>query len=172
MDLAELIIAKRFLGNEFLLWLWHRDDEDLASYKLGQDHVELHFDDRLQLEAALAEAETSDLKGGAPAHSPEAHKALQVGKRVAKAKMRLSKGEREWSFAVDTSTFKLSGIKIPAVLSKEEDEPFYERMFLIEELNDAWRGIYAQFLQVRLTDDWEKTRKAIADWIAKPVFGE
>ncbi len=172
MDLADLITSKRFLGNEFLLWLWHREDEDEAIYKLGDDSVELRFDDRLQLDAHLAEAETSVLKGGAPAHSPEAHKALQVGKRVSKARMRLFKSEREWLFNVDTSTFNINSVKTPAVLSKQDDEPFYERLYLIEELQDAWYGIYRTFLAERLGPDWEKKRAAIADWIAKPVFGE
>lgn len=169
MDLAELITAKRFLGNEFLLWLWRHEDDDRAMFKLGSDVIEIRFADRIQLQATLAEAETSDLKGGAPAHSPEAHKALQVGKRVAKAKMILRKGEREWEFSVDSSSFNLSGIKTPTVLSKEDDEPFFERMFLIEELHDAWTGVYKLFLEQRLAEDWEKTRAEIADWIAEPL---
>ncbi len=171
MDLAELITAKRFLGNEFLLWLWRKEDDDASMFKLGTDHVELLFSDRLQLEAALAEAETSDLKGGSPAHSPEAHKALQVGKRVAKAKMRLLKGEREWVFVIDSSSFHMSGIKTPTVLSKEDDEPFFERMFLIEELHDAWNAIYRMFLEERLGAGWEGRRAEIAEWIAEPMVG-
>lgn len=169
MDLLELIAAKQFLGNEFLLWLWRRYDDDTASFKLGSDLVNVHFADRIQLSATLAEAETSDLKGGAPAHSPEAHKALQVGKRVAKAKMRLSKGEREWEFSIDSASFRMSGVKTPTVLSKEDDEPFFERMFLIEELHDAWYGVYRMFLEERLGAGWEKKRKEIADWIAEPL---
>lgn len=172
MDLAELITAKRFLGNEFLLWLWHKEDEDACSFRVGNDTVEFRFDDRLQLEAYLAEAETSDLKGGAPAHSPEAHKALQVGKRVAKAKMRMLKDGNEWVFSVDSSSFALSGIRIPAVMKKEDDEPFFERMWLVEQLHDAWYGVYRLFLQERLGKGWEKSRETIAEWISKPVYGE
>ncbi len=171
MDLVDLIASKRFLGNEFMLWLWHQDDINDGAHKLGDDHVEMHFDDRIQLEAALAEAETSDLKGGAPAHSPEAHKALQIGKRVSKAKLRLIKGEREWLFNVDAADFSISGVKTPAVLSKADDEPFFERLFLIEELSDAWAGLYRAFLQIRLGKDWEKTRKELSDWISAPIDG-
>lgn len=170
MDLAELMSSKRFLGNEFLLWLWYREDEDDAIYKIGDDYIELRFDDRLQLEAHLAEAETSVLKGGAPAHSPEAHKALQVGKRVAKARMRLMKGEREWMYTIDTGSFNITSVKTPAVLSKVDDEPFFERLYLIEELQDAWYGIYRTFLTARLSDEWEKTLDEIKAWIRKPVF--
>jgi len=172
MDLVDLIESKRFLGHELLLWLWHHDDQHEGRFKLGDDYVELHFDDRIQLEASLAEAESSDLKGGSPAHSPEAHKALQVGKRVAKARLRLAKGEREWVFNVVTDTFRLNGIKTPAVLSKVDDEPFFERLFLIEELHDAWSGIYKLFLTARLGDDWEKSRAAIAAWIESPTGDE
>lgn len=169
MDLMDQIAAKRFLGNEFLLWLWHVDDTVDGVHRIGDDSVEMHFDDRIQLEAALAEAETSDLKGGAPAHSPEAHKALQIGKRVSKAKMRMIKGEREWVFTIDASDFSISGVKTPNVLSKADDEPFFERLFLIEEMADAWKALYRAFLEIRLGDGWEKKRSEIADWIAAPI---
>ena len=67
-DLADLIAAKRFLGAEFLLWLWHKDDVRDGLHELPDESVELHFDDQLRLEGFLAEAEQSALKGGAPAH--------------------------------------------------------------------------------------------------------
>lgn len=168
-DLADLIAAKRFLGAEFLLWLWHKDDVRDGLHELPDESVELHFDDQLRLEGFLAEAEQSALKGGAPAHSPEAHQALQVGKRVAKAKLRLVKIEREWVFTVEASSFRLSGVKTPALLTREDDEPLFERLYLIDELERALFGIYRLFLQERLDADWEKQRVKIAEWIARPV---
>ena len=168
MDLAQMIEEKRFLGSEFLLWLWFTEERDDGVHDLGSESVEIFFDDRLQLEAQFAEAETSDLKGGAPARSPEARKALQGGKRVSKARLRLRKGEREWVFEVMGPSFALAGVNTPAILSKGEDEPFFERMFLLEELHDAWRGLYRVFLEERLGSNWDATRDHIAGWIADP----
>lgn len=168
--LADLIASKRFLGAEFLLWAWYKSDVADGAHVVDDEHIELHFDDQLKLEAHLAEAEQSALKGGAPAHSPEAHQALQVGKRVSKAKLRLIKVEREWVFTIDAQTFRLSGVKTPALLTREEDEPLFERLYLIEELERALFGLYKQFLTTRLGTEWEQERAAIQAWIAQP-FG-
>ncbi len=172
MDYADLESSKRFLGQEFLLWLWYRDDIDDGVHPLVDERVELHFDDRLELLGQLAEAEVSALRGGAPSQSPEAHKALQLGKRVGKARLRLAIGEREWVFGVDTETFRFAGIKTPTVLSREDDEPFLERMYLIEELDRTWTALYGRFLTLRLSDDWEAERSAIAAWIRLPTGDE
>ncbi|MFT4704721.1 MAG: hypothetical protein ACI81R_002429 [Bradymonadia bacterium] len=169
-DRGDEIAAKRFLGPEFMLWLWHRSDVADGQHVVDDENIELHFDDQLKLEAHLAEAEQSALKGGAPAHSPEAHQALQVGKRVAKAKLRLMKVEREWIFTLDAQTFRMSGVKTPTILTRDEDEPLFERLFLIEELEAALFGLYQLFLNIRLDSDWEKTRQALSDWIDLP-FG-
>lgn len=168
-ELADLIAAKRFLGAEFLLWLWHKDDVDDGLHELPDESIEIHFDDQLRLEGFLAEAEQSALKGGAPAHSPEAHQALQVGKRVAKAKLRLVKVEREWVFTIDASTFQLSGVKTPGLLTREDDEPLFERLYLINELEQALFGVYRTFLNERLAPTWESHRETLSEWIAQPV---
>ena len=71
MDLVDLIETRRFLGSEFLMWLWFKS-ECFDNLFDTQNHgtVELWIDDKLTLEASLAETERNDFKGGAPAHSP------------------------------------------------------------------------------------------------------
>lgn len=164
--LADEVANKRFLGAEFMLWLWYKADQDDALFAVRDQSVEVRFDDQLILEVQLAEAEQSRLKGGAPAHSPEAYKALQHGKRIAKARLRLISGEREWVFVVDAETFAMSGVKIPAVLRSEEDEKLEERLYLIEELDLLWQAIYEEFLTLRLSDAWDKELRAMVDYVA------
>jgi hypothetical protein len=72
-------------------------------------------------------------------------------------------------FNIDAGDFAMGGIKTPTVLSKADDEPFFERLFLIEELADAWKALYRAFLEVRLSDDWEKTFATLSAWIAAPI---
>jgi len=172
MDFLDRSARVQFLGAEYLLWLWYRSEEFDGAFSLSDGPIELYFDDQLVLEAHLAEAEQSRLKGGAPAYSPEAHKALQLGKHVAKAKLRLVKDEREWLFTIDTSTFLASGVKIPAVLSDEEDNKFYERMYLIEELDRTWYALYRAFLSERLAETWPEVQATIRAWIERPTSDE
>ena len=169
MDFLEQVERHSFLGHEWLLWLWYREDQDQALYDLGDERVELLYDDQLVLEGHLAEAEQSRLKGGAPVHAAEARQALRAGKHVTRAKLRLRKAEREWVFQLDTASFSLSTVKLPAVLGQQDEERFFERMMLIEELEDALDAIFAAFLRERLSTEWSQRAASLAAWIQAPV---
>lgn len=166
MDLYDQIETTRFVGEEFLTWLWFRSDTREGLFELEGDHeLEVHFDNQLTLEANLAEAERSRLTGGSPSFSPEAKEALRRGKRVAQAKLRLTKEGREWMLTVTARTLGISSLKIPAVLSKEDDDRFYERADLIAEADASLRALYALFLRTRLDRAaWDGELEAIRAW--------
>ncbi|MCA9561887.1 MAG: hypothetical protein KC561_00290 [Myxococcales bacterium] len=167
MDLVELIESRRFLGSEFLVWLWYRCDNGEARFEIPDfETVTLEFDDQLVLEGFLAESEQSRLKGGAPSHSPEAQAALKAGKRPSRAKLRLLQGDREWVFSVNAHDFAFSSVKVPAVL-KEEDERILERVSLVDELCDMWDGLYKLFLERRLGEQWPETVERMSAWITE-----
>lgn len=165
MDLADEVARKRFLGPEFLLWLWYRVEKDDNIFYVEDRQFELMFDDQLTLEVQLAASEQTALKGGSPAHAPEAYKALQHGKSISRARMRIAHAEREWVFMLNTDTFAMSGIKIPAVLRDADDDKIDERLYLIDELDEVWSTIYHQFLSLRLGDQWGDKAQEIRDWI-------
>lgn len=169
MDLVDLIQTRRFLGAEFLLWLWFKTEcfEGLIETP-AHGALEVWFDDKLTLEATLAETERNDFKGGAPAHSPEAKTALRQGKRPIKAKMGVIREGREWSFSIKSESMDLSGLKIPALFSREEEEQFYERMYLLEEIEDILFGLYKEFLTIRLQPAWNDIMlPAMVSWIQR-----
>lgn len=166
VDLGDEVARKAFLGAEFLMWLWYRVEREENVFQVGDLSIELFFDDQLVLEVQLAESEQTRLKGGSPAHSPEAYKALQYGKRISRARIRLAHNEREWLFMVSGDTFAMSGIKIPALLRDESDDRLEERLYLIDELDRIWSGIYRHFLTLRLSDAWPAEADAMRGWIA------
>ncbi len=168
MDLLQAIEGTRFVGEEFLIWLWFRSEEQDGLFKLADGtEMELYYDDRLTLEAPVSEAQQNNISGGAPSSSPEAREALRQGKRVTKAKLRLVSGGREWVATITAATLGLSGVKIPVVLSKEDDDQFYERMFLLEELDGLLRGLYQTFLTVRLQPGpWRVEVLGMRAWVA------
>jgi len=167
MDLLELIQTRTFLGNEFLMWLWFKSDCHDGLFEI-EDHgqIEVIFDDALTLEAYLAETERSDFKGGTPAFAPEAKTALRQGKRVSKTKLRIVKEGREWLFTYKAEGMDITSAKIPAVLSKDDDEKFFERMYLLEELEEILETLYADFLHLRLSNSWDDALlPAMETWI-------
>lgn len=167
MDLIDLINSRAFLGSEFLMWLWFKAECFDGLFDIpNHDRVEVSFDDQLTLEAYLAETERNMFRGGAPAYSPEAKTALQEGKRVQAAKLRIVKEGREWTFKIKAESLGLTSVKIPSLLSKEEEEQFYERMYLVEELEEILDELYKEFLGIRLSDAWNTTMlPAIQEWV-------
>ena len=167
MDLLDLIEQRRFLGGEFLTWLWFSCDTDGGDFELPEmGNVGVSFDDQLVLESFLAESEQSRLSGASPIHSPEAKTALKAGKRISKAKLRILKDDREWVFVVSAPDFTFSSVKVPAVL-KEEDERLLERVSLVDELSEIWIGLYRKFLGLRLSDQWKNLEEAFGAWSAE-----
>jgi hypothetical protein len=167
MDLIDLINSRSFLGSEYLMWLWFKAECFDGLFDLPEHgRIELAFDDQLTLEAYLAETERNMFRGGAPAYSPEAKTALREGKRVQAAKLRIIKEGREWTVKLKAETLGFSGVKIPSLLSKHEEEQFYERMYLLDELEEILDALYREFIDIRLSHAWHDAMlPAIQDWV-------
>ncbi len=167
MDLVDLIEQRAFLGSEFLMWLWFKSECFECLLKIdGIGAVEIEFDDQMTLEAYIAETQRSELKGGDPANGIEAKTALRQGKRLSKAKISVNKEGRIWILTLKGDTLDFSGVKIPALLTHEYDERFYERMYLLDEVEEIISALYLEFLKIRLSSDWEKKiLPATQSWI-------
>ena len=167
MDMFEKIERTRHFGECFMLWLWyHSVMDDTLFYLSDNTTLALAIDNQMTLEAKLAEAEKSVLSGGAPAESQEAYEGLRQGKIVSQAKLRVQRDEKEWIFVFVASSMSISGLKIPALMTKAEDEKLYERQALIEEIDALMRGLYEKFLSIRLDNKaWETEKANIHNWM-------
>lgn len=167
MELSELIDSRRFLGSEFLMWLWFKTEcfDGLLEVQ-SHGRVQISFDDRLTLEAYLAETERNVFKGGAPADSPEAKTALREAKRPKRARLKVVKDGREWRFKYKAESCDISTLEIPSLLSEHDQEQFFERMSLIEEIESILDDLYGEFLTIRTSDAWTDAMvPAIHSWI-------
>jgi hypothetical protein len=171
MDLLDQMHRTAFLGPEFLTWLWYRSTVQDGEFKLDGDAefgpFELWFEDKLAVGSPAINAQENLFKGGQPADSLEARTALRLGKLANEAKLRIVRGAQEWAFSLKASGLGIASARIPAVLAKEDDDRFYERMFLLEQLDRMIKGLYGQFLKLRLSKAWEADElPAIQRWIA------
>lgn len=164
MDLVDLIEKRRFIGREFLVFVWF--ESELFD---GQVPVEGFGPCELRLESWITlscDKEQARLKGVMPSAEPEAHQALRQGKLPAQARLRVTVGEFEYAFAFNADTLALASVKIPSVVKDEADEQFYERMYLVEELESLLAALYAKFVAVRLSTAWEQqVLPAIRAWV-------
>jgi hypothetical protein len=154
--LVERIEQNRFTGREFLLWLWFESvvfETNLAPSGLAS--CALWLETRLTL---TFEKDESLLKTAIPGVAPEAREALRQGKLPREARLRLTRGEREYAWLFKADTLALSGLTIPSELKGKDDdvhEVLYERMHLVEDLETTLEALWSDFLALRLSETWE-----------------
>ena len=169
MDLVQRINNTAFLGGEFLTWLWHHSELKEGRFKLGERYVEVYFDTKLVLEALGDIKEVSSIKSECPTDTEEARASLQSGKHVAEARLRVLLEQKQWSVTVKASDLALTGVKIPALLTREDDDKTYERLHLLEELEDLLDDLFNQFLDRRLDEaNWAAELQALRSWLEGP----
>ncbi len=167
MDLVDRIETTRFIGVEFLSWLWFKVELFDGSFDLADGRrADLWVDTRLVLALWTAPTEKATLSGMAPSTGAEATAALQQGKVPVKAALRLIVDENEYAFSFDAQRFALSGVRMPALTAAESEERFLERMMLLEKLDEVWVSLYDEFLSLRLSGLWEsEVAPAMREWV-------
>jgi len=173
-DLLERVESTRFLGPEFLLWLWLRAEivnMPLSLPELGD--FEVWLDNQLTLQSDIDPNERVTVRGAAPSGSPEAREAVRAQKYPVRARVALRNEERDFACVLVAERFAIASGMIPAVLTKETDDAFQERMTLVQRLSESLDGLYAAFLRERLgslwKEAWEPTIVTWADGEAIPA---
>ncbi len=168
-DSHDAFFEGRFLGYEFLTWLWFFSENADGKLKLEDGReAEVHLGDRLTLslpddgnERVACTTQASDLH--------EARTALQHGKLVEEAQIFVKMGENEYFLRLDTNLWAIRGLKTPKQI-KDQDEAdtdgrFLEKMYFLEEVFDCLDALYAKFLTLRLAPEWEaKTKPMLNKW--------
>ena len=123
---------------------------------------------RLEGQLTLScDKEQARLKGVAPSAEPEAHQALRQGKLPSQARVRVATAERTYAFTFLADALALAAVKIPERgRLRGRTSSFYERMYLVEELEALSRALYAKFVAVRLSPAWEEhVLPAVRAWV-------
>jgi len=171
MKPLELIEQGRFLGEEFLLWLWMRGTAEGGTSGQQGDHSACFVDDAMMLAAEHGEVKEMSLNKGNPAESREAFEALARGMRPVKAKVRLLSGDLEWVFTFQAATFQMSGMKVPPSAAKGEQDRAAERLFLIEEGLGHMERRFGAFLDKR-SQDPDAMQETMKTWIQGGLAGD
>ena len=165
-----------FLAREFLTWLVHHADVDGGGFP-GAGEVgsfTIQFGGKLTLRTTAGLVTDMTVKGSSPGISPDLRYALAGGLAVKEAELRLvfedAVGEedeaRGYLFALAADGFDLKRVKIPALLTDEEDDRADERLALLTELDAALEHAYAHFLALRCKPTWKRTVvPALRTWL-------
>ena len=163
--------AKDFLGNEFLLWLWH--EADRRSGTIGTDSagdVTIYIDRALDLDCAYGQSGRDSLRGDGPTRMPEARDALRSGKLPRKAGLVLETAGQQFTLALNAESLAVRAAKLPEVQDAESERVlFEERIALLRELGKALDGLFEAFLKIRASSGWEGQVGGIRKWIMEPA---
>jgi hypothetical protein len=185
MQLVDRIEKRRFVGREFLLWLWFESEVfDATLHTRAHGSFGLWLEKRLGLSAGK---ESTRITSIAPGQTPQAKAALRAGQLPESAGIRIAWHDDETGFLFKAERLAVGGLKLrppeeadqaeksallemaprrPQKTSKrgarkdnddEAHEAFYERMQLTEEFEALLEALYADFTTLRLSQDWNNT---------------
>ncbi len=99
-----------YLGNEFLLWIWHALQNDGETVKLADgSEATVMLAKTLTLDCPRGETGRDQLTDDAPTRLPEAFRALQSGKLPRKAGMVLVRQGAQYELTLQAETLAVSG---------------------------------------------------------------
>lgn len=181
MQRIDRIEKRRFVGREFLLWLWFESEVfDATLSTREQGTFGLWLEKRLVLSEGQ---EKTSIVGPSPGAGREAKEALLRGQLPESAGVRIAWQGDETCFTWKAESLGVAGLKLKTVLGKAEDEPnplldelmgkqgrkprrqaepeelhevFYERMQLTGEFEALLEQLFRDFLALRLSDAWDQ----------------
>jgi len=157
---------KDFVGNEFLLWLWHEGDARKGVVATEADQVSIFFDKSLDLDCAYGQTGKDSLRGDGPSRMPEARDGLRSGKLPRKAGLILEANRQQYSLTLGAEGLSVGGLKLPDV--EEAESPrveFEERVGLLRDFCKVLDGLFESFLKLRASSGWEGQTSKIRKWI-------
>ena len=157
---------KDFLGNEFMVWLWHEADAKAGSIPVeGLGEVAILFDKSLDLDCVYGQTGKDTIRGDGPTRTPEARDALRVGKVPRKAGLILNCKE-QFELTLTGESLAVSTCKLPEIEDAETPRAlFEERITLIRDFAKIIDGLFGAFLKIRSSSSWEGQTNGLRRWV-------
>ena len=173
LDVAIAYNRYRFLGNEFLTWLWYTLENRSAQLaKIDADLSALEIGNRMVLENRRSEGvETITIKGD-DAGLEEGLLALRKGALVTELNLIYRSGDNTWQFNIKGESLNLSSFKTPETAGTQTQEDIegavLEKIFLYEKVILFIEGAFRHFVRLRISENWDKNNiTQIKQWINK-----
>jgi hypothetical protein len=175
LDVAVAYNRFKFLGEEFLTWLWFVIDQDPAIIrKADPDLSSLEIGNRIVLEKRHKKAVERITIKGEKAGLEEAMLALQKGALVAELNLVYRSAEQKWQFTLKGESLNLSSMKTPKIAAPESPEDMegvvLEKIFLYDKILQFLEKLYKTFIKYRLSNNWQKRDVALIKKWSRSYF--
>ncbi|HZZ42315.1 MAG TPA: hypothetical protein VFE58_05215 [Tepidisphaeraceae bacterium] len=163
---------KDFLGNEFMLWLWHQAENSNGEIQLigagGEkiDPVTVYFDKALDLDCAYGQTGKDTLRGEGAVRMPEALDALRTGKLPRKASLLMHHLGNQYALTFNPESFAVGSLALPEIEDAENARAlFEERIDMLRDFCQTTDGLFRTFLHLRASSGWESQVGRMRKWI-------
>jgi len=161
LDIAVAYNRYRFLGNEFLTWLWFAIENDMETLRRSDpDFLDLDVGNRMVLENRLANGKENITIKGDAAGLEEALLALRKGALITDMHLIYKSGTLEWRFALKGENLSFSGLKLPEIgpMESAEDKEglILEKLYLYEKPFQLIDKLFQIFIKQRLSVQWQE----------------
>nr|HID58744.1 hypothetical protein [Desulfobacterales bacterium] len=173
LDVSVSYNRYRFLGAEFLTWVWYVIERDRGQIKVPENmRGILTVGNRVVIENSRNDTVQQITIRGDNADMGEGMLALKKGGLATKLSLEYTLGEQEWRFTLKGDSLDVTGLKTPTVAPVETSDEIegaaLEKTALCEVVIDLVDALFNRFIKLRVSDDWEnevvpKIRKWIMD---------
>ena len=174
LDIAVAYNRYKFLGNEYLTWLWYAIDSEKETFTDNSNTpFTLETGSRIVFENIIDDntIETVTIKGD-NAGLEEGRLAVQKGAVVTELNIKLIYIEQIWSFNIKGESYNFSGFKHPETekIEKKEDVEcaVLEKVYLFGKAVELMDIVFDKFIKIRISEEWDKVIvPEIKNWINK-----
>ena len=171
LDVAVAYNRFKFLGDEFLTWLWFVIEQDSSILKkLDPELTSLEIGNRIVLKKRNKKAAERITIKGEDADLDEAMLALKKGALVAEFNLIYRSAQQKWQFTLKGESLNLSSLKTPQTAPPESQDDLeaavLEKIFLYDTILQFLEKLYKYFIKLRISNKWEGREIAlIKKWI-------
>ena len=171
LDVAVAYNRYKFLGEEFLTWLWFQIDTNQPLFKTFDHEVtSFHIGNRIVLENRKTEIlERITIKGD-DAGFEEGILALRKGALVTELNLAFRANNLEWKFTIKGESLNLSSVTIPKTGLPETPEDLegfvIEKAYHYDKIITFLENIYKTYIKLRISNSWDKSAATqIRKWL-------
>ncbi len=174
MDLVDLIEEKRFVGQEFLAWLWFKSEQRGGYIEIPeQGDVLVVFEKHMSLEYGEGDAHEKVICRGLQTELREARAGLALGKKPEQARLRLGVGEYEFGVTLTAATLEFRNVRLPKTVATADEQDdaesvegrILERIGLFETVAALVDALFNRYIILRTSDQWPAESRQIRAWI-------
>jgi hypothetical protein len=171
LDLVVAYNRYRFLGDEFLTWLWYTIENDPSVLKSADpDCLSLEVGNRIVFENRRTKSVERITIKGDEAGLEEGRLALRKGALVSEITLIFKTGEYQWHFSIKGESLNVSNLKTPGPSlpqSPEQlDDFILEKSVQVDKILHFIEKIFSSFVRSRVSSKWmSKIVPLIRKWI-------